>query len=186
MAPEQTNDNETKARISELIGTMASLFPSAEVGAKTNRAYVAMLQDVPLVVLTAAVDQCCAECKFLPTVAEIREKANMLTQPSAPPALQAWKTVIEAIKRYGWNKSVTALKEIEAENPIAAEAARCLGWQELCNSENQIADRAHFSKVYDQLATRQQIDARLLPSARDIKLISGVPIFAQLTRGKKQ
>lgn len=179
------NENETKAKIAELIGAMATLFPG-EVNDERNRAYVNMLKDIPIPVLTAAIDQCCAECKFLPSVAEIREKAATLTRADRPPALQAWKTVTDAIQHYGYDRSLTALQAIAAENPIAAEATQYLGWRDLCLSENQIADRAHFSKIYDQLVERRHADERLLPAARELKELNrGQPLVAQLT-GRKE
>lgn len=182
---DEQDDNEIQAQISEMIGAMATLFPNAEISTTVNRSYVKMLKDIPLPVLTAAIDQSIAECRFLPTVADIRERADVLTRAEQPAALQAWKTVINAIQRYGYNRSITGLQEIEAENPIAAEATRCLGWLELCNSDNQVADRAHFSKVYDQLVARKDADRRLLPAAREIKALNRGPIIAQLI-GKQE
>lgn len=182
MSDPEVNSNEAKARISEMIGALATMFPNAEISNANCKAYAKMLSDIHLPILLTVLDQCGAELKFFPSVAEIREKVTALTQPDKPPALHAWKTVIGAVQRYGYNRPIAGMQSIEAENPTAAEATRCLGWLELCNSENQVADRAHFSKIYDQLVTRQQADERLLPKSRELKqLTSGQPVIAQLT-----
>lgn len=186
MDPE-TDIGETLAQISEIVGGMASVFPSAQMGKASIRGYARMLQDQPIDLLKIAIDQLCVESKYLPSVAEIRDKVTALTQPERPPALQAWKGVVQAIERHGYARSETALKEIEAESPEAAEATRCIGWRELCNSENQVADRAHFSKIYDQLVTRTEADQRLLPAARELKELNrGQPLVAQLIERKGQ
>lgn len=151
------------AEIAELIGSMAATFPSVQMGEESIFAYVRMLQDIPLPILTVAIEQCTAENKWLPAVAEIRDKAMALTAPQAPTALEAWKVVCDQMFKEGH------MGRPNFGDPIIKRAVECLGWRELCNSENQVADRAHFSKVYDQLVARQEQDAKLLPAARGLK-----------------
>lgn len=41
-----------------------------------------------------------------------------------------------------------------------------MGWKELCLSENQEYDRAHFFKVYKSLSERAESDVKMLPQVR--------------------
>lgn len=169
--------NETKARIVEMLTAAATLFPNSEVGYSNYKAYATMLCDIPLPLLTAAIDQCAAEVKFYPSVAEIREKALALTTRTEISGMEAWAIVIEALQRYGYNRPRPPF-----EDPLIDQAIKFFGgWLELCNSENVVADRAHFAKIYDQLVQRKIQDARLLPSARLIKQ----SVQKELTNGSR-
>ncbi len=44
-----------------------------------------------------------------------------------------------------------------------------MDWQALCSSENTIADRAHFMKIYDQLIEPLKQAAKLTPNARALR-----------------
>jgi len=175
----EPNSNEAKAQISEMIGALATMYPREEISTENCKAYAVKLCDIPVSVLIVVLDQCGAEMKWFPSVAEIREKARLLTSQDALPAFQAWAIVQKAFSETRWGHSP------EFNDPIIAEAVRCLGWNELCNSENQVADRAHFAKIYDQLVARRESDERLLPAARELKQLNrGQPIIAQLV-GRK-
>lgn len=54
----------------------------------------------------------------------------------------------------------------------------CLGYRELCLSENQVADRANFRQAYENLAKRQ-MEYERVPEATRIRLESMVG-FAKL------
>lgn len=175
----ELNSNEAKAQISEVIGALATMFPNSEINPANCKAYARMLSDIPLPVLITVMDQCGAELKFFPSVAEIRERVRVLTREESMPALQAWALVRKAFSETKWGQSP------KFDNPLIAEAVRCLGWRELCNSENQVADRKHFSTIYDQLVARRESDERLLPASRELKHLNrGQPVIAQLVRKK--
>lgn len=152
-----------ETEIVKLIGVMSAAYPNTQVSTDTFKVYVAMLKDIPLEVLTVAVQQCMAESEFLPTVAKIREKALTLTVPVAPEPLEAWGTVQKEIQRTGFYHSPMF------SDSIIAKAVDCIGWQTLCSSENAVADRAHFSKVYEGLLRQAENDRRMIPAARQIQ-----------------
>lgn len=152
-----------EADIAKLIGVMAAGFPNTQVTDATVEVYVTMLKDVPLDLLTIAVQQCMAESEFLPTVAKVREKALTLSAPVAPEPLEAWGIVQKEIQRTGFYRLP------KFDDPIIAKAVDCIGWQTLCSSENPIADRAHFSKIYEGLLRQAENDRRMLPAARQLQ-----------------
>lgn len=152
-----------EAEIAKLVGAMATSFPSTNVTDATIEVYIAMLKDIPLEVLTAAVEQGMAESEFFPTIAKIRDRALSLVRPERKDPLEAWGIVLKTIERVGFYRMPTF------EDPLIARAVDCMGWQYLCSSENVVADRAHFAKVYQQFCEREIQDSRLLPQARALR-----------------
>lgn len=152
-----------ESEIAKLVGLMAAAFPNVQASDQTIKVYVTMLKDIPLDLLTVSVQQCMAESEFLPTVAKVREKALKLSAPVAPEPLEAWGVVQKEIQRVGSYRSP------KFDDPIIDKAVDCIGWQTLCLSENPVADRAHFSKVYEGLLRQADSDRRLLPAARELR-----------------
>jgi hypothetical protein len=147
----------------KLVGVMAAAYPNTQITEETVKVYTLMLKDISLDVLTSAIQQAMAESEFLPTIARIREKAIALTQPGHVSSLEAWGVVKQAMGRYGYYRYPTF------DDPLITKAVECIGWQTLCSSENEPADRAHFSKVYESLVKREIDDARMLPEVRQIQ-----------------
>lgn len=151
-----------RIEVAKIVGALAAAFPHAQITEDTLRVYVAALADIPLDVLEVAANQCLAECEFFPTVARLRDTALSLTTDleRQPTPFAAWGEVVEAIRRVGFYREPTF------STPLTAKAVSIMGWKELCLSDNQVADRAHFVKVYEQLLHRQKQEVRLLPEAR--------------------
>lgn len=43
------------------------------------------------------------------------------------------------------------------------------GYDYLCRSEEPMADRAHFIRIYDQIVERERQTARMLPEVRELR-----------------
>jgi hypothetical protein len=145
-----------------LVGILTAIFPN-HLSADGVRAYASLLDDIPAVVLKVAMEQCAKDCKFFPSVAEIRDRATKISTVGPENAAEAWEDVMIAIKRDGF------YRQPEFENSITQRAVAAMDWQALCSSENTIADRAHFMKIYDQLIEPQKQEAKLTPSARALR-----------------
>lgn len=149
--------------ITPIIRQLVAAYPNAQVTVETIAVYDRLLSDIPPSELQTVVDQCVATCKFLPTVAEIRDKWNSLTAAlGQPSAAEAWGEVLKEIRRVGW------IGAPEFANPAIAQVVKMMGWRELCSSENVVADRAHFMRMYDQVIERSNEVRKLLPGARDM------------------
>lgn len=163
---------EQEIEITKMIGVMAAAYPNTQVSDATVKVYVSMLRDVPLEYLTPAIQQSMAESEFIPSIARIREKALAIIRPQHPSSLEAWGVVKQAMREVGFYRSPVF------DDPLIAKAVECMEWQTLCSSENEPADRAHFSKVFESLVRREEDDARMVPEVRQIQervrgLISG-------------
>lgn len=149
--------------VAKLIGTMAVCFPSVNISEETVAMYTAALRDIPLNVLEAAVEQCILESEFFPTLAKLRAKACELTTPRRKIGTEAYGVLQNEISRTGF------YRQPQFSCPLIAQAVNALGWQNLCSSENLVADRARFIQVYEQLLQREIDNARLGPKARALR-----------------
>lgn len=150
-------------RIEATLSMLFSSYPNAAISEATVAQYLRLLADIPPAELQVAVDQCIASCKFLPTIAEIRDAWHGLTHTLAlPSATEGWDEVQREIRRVGY------IGAPYFANAITARVVRAMGWRELCASENTVADRAHFLRMYEQLAERGEQVQKLLPQALDV------------------
>lgn len=154
---------EREIEITKLIGVMAAGYPNTQVSDATIKVYVSMLKDIPLDLLTPAIQQSMAESEFIPSIAKIREKAVAISRRPHVSSLEAWGVVKKAMEQVGFYRSP------HFNDPLIARAVDCIGWKTLCSSENEAADRAHFSRVFDSLVTREIEDARTLPEVRQVQ-----------------
>lgn len=165
--------NQTKAELAKVVGFLAASFPAARITDQTIEAYIAMLGDVPIEILRVAVQQCANDSKFFPSLAEIRERVAIVSGPARANSAEAWEQVMIAMKRHGFYKRPSF------DDSLLQRAVDAMDWQALCSSENTIADRAHFMKIYDQLAERERRESQLLPLSKSLR--------AELTgNGRKQ
>lgn len=107
--------------------------------------------------------------KWSPSIAEIREKALELTDDSVKANwADGWEQVLKAIKYYGRYREEEALASMD---DITRGITKRLGFRNLCDSENIIADRAQFRNIYEQVSERQKKEAQIPERIRN--LISG-------------
>lgn len=149
----------TPLEITEIVSGLAAAYPNFELRTDTIRVYCATLADLTPEVLHAAAKDCISRCKFFPTVAELREAAAAIVTGSRHirPAAEAWGEFLHLALHCGHNNKP------HIADPIFRQAIDALGWAALCQSENQVADRARFIEVYNQYASRMVQDAITLP-----------------------
>lgn len=127
-----------------------------------------MLNDVDYPTAEKALQKVLATAKFFPTIAEIREAIVELTQPSTGSWLDAWGEVRRAISNHGYNHPKEAL---ESMTPLTAYVVRCIGWMDICTSEEPEVIRGQFRMAYEQNAKRKK-EMAVLPEGLRI-LIEG-------------
>jgi hypothetical protein len=99
--------------------------------------------------------------EYPPNIAQVRKAIVETIEPALPTSGEAWSEVQNAILSYGIYRTDEGLNSL---SEVTLKAVKTMGWRELCISENQIADRAHFFKIYDVFAKRHD-ETRLIPSA---------------------
>lgn len=122
-----------------------------------------MLSDVDFEIAQMAVQKYMLESVYPPTVADIRSRVADFVAPKEKSGIEAWGEVKTAIRKFGYYREGEAMASLRG--PVK-EVVKSIGFQTLCMSDNEMADRAHFLKVYETIARRERDDALLLPGMR--------------------
>ena len=136
------------------IGMLRAAWPKFQ--AEQARLYLLMTKDIPEPVLVKAIEALIKESPFLPTVAEIRSRAEALykaAQGAEPPdAGRGWGEVVREISRTG------CYGKPKIKDPTAAEVIRRMGWKEICASPANETGvlRGQFMKMYAMLQTSRE------------------------------
>lgn len=157
-----------QTEVIKLIGICSSNYknwPEPDKAEMMLALWTKMLSDTEYFVAEAAIEKFLAESVYPPTIADIRARIADLTVFREKTAIEAWGDVCQAIRKYGYYQQKEAMDSLSA---VTAKVVRSLGYSTLCMSDNEMADRAHFLKVYDTLAKREREDALMLQSTKDI------------------
>ena len=124
------------------------------------------LKDLPYDVAMMALREHVHTSKWSPSISELREKAAEIQNGKAADWGEGWQKTMEAIRRKGMYREQEAL---ESMDEITRATVERLGYQNLCLSENQTADRARFKDIYEQIAERKKWESHL-PDALKIAI----------------
>lgn len=114
------------------------------------------LMDIPMQVLTAAVHKLISQEEFYPNIAKIRKAASEIINGEPVDETEAWGLVKKAIRSFGYARAEEAYASLPVEVVQAIQAMG--GWLEICSSENDEADRAHFYRTMKSINKRQELD----------------------------
>ena len=142
-----------------LVTTAGVLYPSwwlkldRRTQDATFAAWASMLEDIELAPALAALKRHAATNKWPPSVAEIRAIVAEATVGRRRSGVDAWGDVKAAISRDGRYRTP------RFADPLAARAVEAIGWVAICDSEDEMVERAHFARAYDALAVGAAEDA---------------------------
>lgn len=102
-----------------------------------------MLQDLPYRQASLAAQQHMANSPYPPTISDIRRLCAGETEALSMD--DAWGMVLRAIRTYGYMRESQALESLPEP---CRSVVRNMGWQNLCQSENIMAERAFFRDSY--------------------------------------
>lgn len=149
---------------------LVAAYPRTVLPEQTAGVYSELLADVDDDLLATAVQHHAATSKWFPSVAELRSAVADLADRAegVPTAEDAWQEICEKMVLYPPVPLETGWRVPEFSHPLVLEAVNVLGgWVRLGESEHGIADRAHFFKIYPQLAARRRAEVSMLPSVRE-------------------
>ena len=106
--------------------------------------------------MAAAVHRHILTNQWPPTISDLTEAA----QPAKKEIGDTWGKVKKAMAAFGTYREQEALASVDQ---LTAEAIKIMGWRSLCLSTNEMADRAHFLKIYGSLEKRSR-EENILPS----------------------
>lgn len=171
----------TEIEAQKLVSVLVASFPSqmtrfdAEQIKTTMASYRRFMLDLDYAAANAAVERLIATSRFLPTVAEIREATLALVVGEKRDGGEGWGDVLGAVSR--WGRYRTPGIDFQFADPVTHECVRLMGWVNICDSENQVADRARFIELYAQLAAkdRREMLTGGLPAIRRLREAQGEP-----------
>ena len=113
-----------------------------------------------------------------PTIAALRQEADIVVNGVPPTWADGWEQTQKAIGRFGYMQREAALSSMDE---ITRETVRRIGWQQICESENVDALRANFRMVYEALSRRAQ-EGRLISAGTQERLntVRAAPLIAGL------
>ena len=120
--------------------------------------WFALVGDLPYEVCSVAIKKYMLTNKFPPTVAEIRELASNVVNGDQLNWGEAWERAMTAVRRYGSYNQVEAMNSLD---PLTRKCVDSIGFMQLCMSENIMVERAHFQKIFEIFAKREQTDRQI-------------------------
>lgn len=175
----------------KLVAVMMASCPAQSSRLDDNRAtamvdaFVSLLDDVTYDEANAALRVLLQTSPYMPAVADIRKTVLELKYGGLVPGGEQWGEVLKHISRYGSYR--TPGVDFQFADAVTAQCVKALGWQELCLSENAVADRARFIELYDKLAAQSHKEklAPALGAAKQARQLGAVPdIVRQLAESK--
>jgi len=171
----------TLKELSAILGGLSALYPRYELTEVTIKAYYRVLGDIGRELLDAAALTCGSTGTFFPSASELRKAAAELRNKAegVPSMDEAWAEITKSFSSHGAYRGAP-----DWSHPLVGNAVAALGgYAELCRSENAMADRAHFMKIYGTIETRYKTDMAMLPAARAIVERLAAQMRPQLTSG---
>jgi hypothetical protein len=165
----------TRDDIKNIIAYMAEAFPNyhPDVTSPMNSIDVLcdLLGDLPADALKAAVRAACAQSgrAFAPSAGEIRGEVSRLRMKisGVPSAGEAWGEIIGSFERMPGGNMAGGGHTPILDHPLVQKAVRCMGGYASIGADffdNQVANRAHFFRVYADLLASWKDEAAELPA----------------------
>lgn len=153
--------------------SMLQIAYSTDMSKERMKLYVYKLSDINPVTLEQAVNNLIDRCKFLPTIAEIREECSALSafvnaHEELPTAQDAWEMVYQVARSYGYEKGLDKLEG------LTKQCAKAI-WKSFDpqngDNFNEMSCRSQFVRNYEAYEARERERVRLANSIKDNHLL---------------
>ena len=146
----------TKQEFSNWVMALKTYYPREQLLPNTQaiELWYQELHDIPMTVAEAALRKWVATSKWSPTIAEIREMCVDVKRGDAPDWSEGWMKVNMAIQRYGRYRPGEAMASLD---PITRKAVKCLGFQNLCDTEDIGYYTRRFQPTSETAPRREQM-----------------------------
>lgn len=148
--------------------------------------WFALLGDLPYKLCNVAIQKYMLTNKFPPTVAEIRELTANISNGDPLTWGESWERALNAVRRFGSYNKQEALDSLD---PLTRKCVDNIGYMQLCMSENIMVERAHYQKIFEIYAKREQSEKQMplaLQQAINQLQLEGVDSQALLTEGEAE
>lgn len=147
----------------KLVGLLAAAFPVPAWDDESQDLFRRMIEDLDYAQTQAATLRWIRSSRERPTIADIRGAvaAEMQRTAAIPGELdpdEAWGFVVKCFTTVG------RYRTFPHTHQRVAETVERMGWETLCASDNQEADRAHFLQLYKTAAARAKQERLSAPA----------------------
>lgn len=153
-----------------LMATVTAVWTNWTANTLTFSVAERLLLDLDHVAALAAVDRLAiTDPRWFPGIGALRAEAVELTDPQgqAPTMEEAWGEVRRAIARFGVHVGTEQSdRTLEWSHPAIGQVVEHMGWRTLCTSDNEVADRAHFARMYEARVDHWRVETAMPPSVR--------------------
>jgi hypothetical protein len=161
----------TDKETAKLLGIIAISYQNFKLDKEVIAVWHEMIGDLDFTLAQMAVKKLISESPFPPTIHDIRRRAMEAQFPDLPTPAEAWGIVNRAMRKHG---RYDAERGLDGLPHIVREAAECIGFREMCESEDPDGVlRGQFMKVYEQVLNRRKGEHILpLPLQNQIKALA--------------
>lgn len=151
-----------------LLGVLVSYWPKTDLPPQTLALYRLHLLDFEFAQGVQAVTALASTSRFFPTVAELREALVGEADPTPlPDPDQAWGEVAAAARNGIYGRPTYS-------HPAVHDTVKAMGGiRQLALSDNLMAERAHFLRLYDTCKRRAE-RAKMLPGGEVGKMLEAL------------
>lgn len=142
--------------------------------------WATMFADDPAYIVTEAVKSLMCTLKYPPTIADVKEKIAMITQPPAMTEMEAWSRVRGAISYYHANEAFANLPPMLQK--IVGSPNQLREWAMMDTETVQSVIQSNFMRSY-RVRLAHEREYAMLPSSTK-QLIAGLAQKYSLTEGK--
>lgn len=121
------------------------------------KVWYSLLKDLSYQAVNIAIQKYATTNEFPPTVADLRRIVAEMGTPISDWG-ESWNKVVKALRRYG---RYNVKEAMESFDDITRACVERIDFVTLCDSENIMADRAHYKTIYEQVANRKQEELQL-------------------------
>lgn len=140
--------------IAKILAPVWVQYPRRENWKEQVRLWHQVFKKVPYRALESAVVLALAHSPFEPKVSDIRDMLVEMQGKRLEP-MQAFGLLLKAVSRFGYYQEERAMEALPSN---VAQTAKAMGWQEICLSQNPEALRAHFTKAFDGIQRRGELE----------------------------
>lgn len=160
----------TNLEATKIVTVIASSYPVPAWSKDTMKAYINFIIDLDSDHVSRAAHEWVCSQPERPSVSDLRRGAarNAMRAGKIPKIHtpeEAWGYVLRCISLVG------SAKPFPNTYPLIAKSVNAIGWETLCRSTNQMADRSHFWRIYSQMekdAIRDVVSATGLVPKREV------------------
>jgi hypothetical protein len=175
------NREETKAILAILKAGYPNFYKdmTKEDATNTINLWTTMFADDPAQVVAEAVKSLMCTLKFPPTIADVKEKIAMITQPPAMTEMEAWQMVKSAISYYNAAETFERLPPILKR--IVGSPNQLREWAIMEAEKFDTVVQSNFMRSYKALAAQEKERAMLPESTK--QMIAGLAGKGMLADG---